>query len=328
MSALDLLLQTQSKPQVGVFPVDWSVLAKKSSLENSSSLLLELLQQETTPKKTDTQILEKWKAAPTTERQEILRSYIQSLVATTMGIKSSKIPTDANFMELGMDSLMSIEVVNQLSRDLNLVIYPREFYERPTINSLTQYLSDELNNNNDYVASSSSPKSLEIFEKKSIPNSSPLASSSERLPGIIFILSSPRSGSTLLRVMLAGHSSLFSPPELHLLPFNTMKERQEQFNASYLDEGLQKAFMEIQNLDAKASQTLIKDLESQNLSIQQVYEMLQKSIAPRLLVDKSPSYAMNRTILERAEAIFTNSKYIYLVRHPYSVIESLSLIHI
>ncbi|MDE5116519.1 MAG: alpha/beta fold hydrolase, partial [Trichodesmium sp. St2_bin2_1] len=322
MSALELLLQTHSKQQVAVFPVDWSVLAKKSSLENSSSLLLELLQQETTPKKTDTQILEKWKAAPTTERQEILRSYIQSLVATTMGIKSSKIPTDANFMELGMDSLMSIEVVNQLSRDLNLVIYPREFYERPTINSLTQYLSDELNNNNDYVASSSSPKSLEIFEKKSIPNSSPLASSSERLPGIIFILSSPRSGSTLLRVMLAGHSSLFSPPELHLLPFNTMKERQEQFNASYLDEGLQKAFMEIQNLDAKASQTLIKDLESQNLSIQQVYEMLQKSIAPRLLVDKSPTYAINRTILERAEAIFTNSKYIYLVRHPYSVIES------
>ena len=54
MSALDLLLQTQSKPQVGVFPVDWSVLAKKSSLENSSSLLLELLQQETTPKKRET----------------------------------------------------------------------------------------------------------------------------------------------------------------------------------------------------------------------------------------------------------------------------------
>nr|4GBM_A Chain A, CurM Sulfotransferase [Moorena producens] len=172
--------------------------------------------------------------------------------------------------------------------------------------------------------SNASPTSLEIFATKSSPsgNSARPASVSSRLPGIIFILSSPRSGSTLLRVMLAGHSSLFSPPELHLLPFNTMKERQEQLNLSYLGEGLQKTFMEVKNLDATASQALIKDLESQNLSIQQVYGMLQENIAPRLLVDKSPTYAMEPTILERGEALFANSKYIYLVRHPYSVIES------
>ncbi|NEO56677.1 MAG: alpha/beta fold hydrolase [Okeania sp. SIO3B5] len=317
MQVLEQLVQSKSKAQVGVLPADWSVLAKQWGLANPSSLLLELLQQETTSKQTDEQILDKWKAAPTTERQEILKTYIQSLVAKSMGIKSSKIPADANLIELGMDSLMTMEVVNQLSRDLNFIIYPREFYERPKINSLTQYLSAELNNN---TAHQPSPTSLEIFDTQSI--SPPLASSSERLPGIIFILSSPRSGSTLLRVMLAGHSSLFSPPELHLLPFNTMKERQEKLNISYLGEGLQKAFMEIQNLDATASQTLIQDMESQNLSIQQVYGMMQENIAPRLLVDKSPSYAINRTILERAESIFANSKYIYLVRHPYSVIES------
>ncbi|NEO57615.1 MAG: alpha/beta fold hydrolase [Okeania sp. SIO3B5] len=319
LQVLEQLLQTHTI-QVGVLPADWSVLAKQWSLENQSSLLWEFLQQETTPKNPDEQILDKWKAAPTTERQEILRSYIQSLVAKSMGINSSEISTDANLIELGMDSLMSMEVVNQLSRDLNFIIYPREFYERPKIRSLTQYLSAELNNND--VTHQSSSKSIEIFETKSISEPPPLASNSERLPGIIFILSSPRSGSTLLRVMLAGHSSVFSPPELHLLPFNTMKERQEQLNASYLGEGLQKALMEIQNLDATASQTLIQDMESQNLSIQQVYRMLQENIAPRLLVDKSPSYGMNRTVLERAEAIFANSKYIYLVRHPYSVIES------
>ncbi|MGD1805494.1 alpha/beta fold hydrolase [Dapis sp. BLCC M126] len=326
MQVLEKLLQTQSIAQVGVLPADWSVLAKQWSLENPSSLLLELLQQETilnetTLEKTDEQILDKWKAAPKIEREEILRNYIQSLVAKSMGVNSSEISTDVNLIEEGMDSLMAMEVVNQLSRDLNFIIYPREFYERPKINSLTQYLSAELNNNNDVVDRPSS-KTTEIFETESISNPPPLASSSERLPGIIFILSSPRSGSTLLRVMLAGHSSLFSPPELHLLPFNTMKERQEQLNASYLGEGLQKAFMEMQNLDATASQTLIQDMESQNLSIQQVYGMLQENIAPRLLVDKSPSYSINRAILERGEAIFANSKYIYLVRHPYSVIES------
>ena len=86
--------------------------------------------------------------------------------------------------------------------------------------------------------------------------------------------------------------------------------------------GYRKLSWEVKNLDATASQALINDLESQNLSIQQVYGMLQENIAPRLLVDKSPTYAIEPTILERGEALFTNSKYIYLVRHPYSVIES------
>nr|AAT70108.1 CurM [Lyngbya majuscula] len=322
IQVLEELVRTQSTAQVGVLPVDWSVLAKQFSSANPSSLLLELLQQETSSEKTDERILEKLQAAPITERQDILKNYIQLVVAKTLGINPSKISTDDNFVELGMDSLMGMEVVNKLSGDLDFIIYPREFYERPTIDSLTQYLSAELSEDN--LATQPSPTSLEIFATKSSPsgNSARPASVSSRLPGIIFILSSPRSGSTLLRVMLAGHSSLFSPPELHLLPFNTMKERQEQLNLSYLGEGLQKTFMEVKNLDATASQALIKDLESQNLSIQQVYGMLQENIAPRLLVDKSPTYAMEPTILERGEALFANSKYIYLVRHPYSVIES------
>ncbi|NEP12052.1 MAG: alpha/beta fold hydrolase, partial [Symploca sp. SIO2C1] len=328
IQVLEQLVHNQSTAQVGVLPADWSVLAKQISSAKPSSLLLELLQQEALhqqpalKQQTEQKILDELKAAPTTEHHNILQNYLKSLVAKSLGISAGKIPTDVNLIELGLDSLMSMEVVNQLSRDLNFIIYPREFYERPKINSLTQYLLAELNN--DDVVSQASSKSLQIFDSQSLQsiNTPDKFSKSSRLPGIIFILSSPRSGSTLLRVMLAGHSSLFSPPELHLLPFDTMKERQEQLKLSYLGEGLQKAFMEIKDLNATASQTLIEDLESQNLSIQQVYGMLQASIAPRLLVDKSPSYAINRTILERGEALFANSKYIYLVRHPYSVIES------
>jgi malonyl CoA-acyl carrier protein transacylase len=329
LQVLEQLLLNQSQSQVGVIPADWSVLAEPWNLGNPSSLLLELLEPEQLPQQpalkqqNEKAILEKLKAAPETEHQQILKIYLQSLVAKTLRIQLSEIPTDANLIELGMDSLMTMEVVNQLSRDLDFIIYPREFYERPRIDSLTEYLSAELGNKAITLNSKpSSSTTLELFETKSNFNSSPLTSSSERLPGIIFILSSPRSGSTLLRVMLAGHPSLFSPPELHLLAFNNMRERGEQLNLSHLGEGLQKALMEILNLDATASQAVVKDMELQNLSIQQVYQQLQENIAPRLLVDKSPAYAVNHAILERGEAIFANSKYIHLVRHPYPVIES------
>ncbi len=52
----------------------------------------------------------------------------------------------------------------------------------------------------------------------------------ERNPSMLFLLSSPRSGSTLLRAMLAGHPALFSPPELHLLTFYSMKQSKKIFN--------------------------------------------------------------------------------------------------
>ncbi|MEH1949605.1 MAG: phosphopantetheine-binding protein [Nostoc sp.] len=157
-----------------------------------------------------------------------MSNYLQSLVAKTLRINLSQIPTNTNLIKLGMDSLMTMEVVNQLSRDLDFMIYPREFYERPRIDFLAEYLSAELGNK-DVALNSHQPSrtTLELFETKAIANLPPLTSRKERLPGIIFILSSPRSGSTLLRVMLAGHPSLFSPPELHLLPFNTMREREE-----------------------------------------------------------------------------------------------------
>ena len=122
--------------------------------------------------------------------------------------------------------------------------------------------------------------------------------------------------------MLAGHPDLFSPPELHLLPFNTMQERQQELALSYLGEGLQRAFMEIMGIDAAASQALVEELESQNLSIQQVYGKLQELAGKRLLVDKCPTYAMSRETLARAEQIFAGAKYIHLVRHPYAMIES------
>jgi amino acid adenylation domain-containing protein len=144
----------------------------------------------------------------------------------------------------------------------------------------------------------------------------------KRNPTAVFLLSSPRSGSTLLRVMLAGHPDLFCPPELHLLPFNSMAEREAKLAHSYLGEGLQRAIMELMDLDAAESKAVLADWVAQDLSIHEVYGRLQELARPRLLVDKSPSYASDLGILERAEALFDDARYIHLIRHPYAAIDS------
>ena len=249
-------------------------------------------------------------------REDYLINYLKEITAQVLQLEPENIAINDSLLDTGADSIMVMEMVDRLKGDLNLMLYPREFYERPRIDSLAKYLAVEFTFTHDknQTLSLSSPSSLSPHkdEQPFVPTSTPIA----------FILSSPRSGSTLLRVMLAGHPALSSPPELHLLPFENMQQRQSELGISHLGEGLQRAFMELKGIDAQESQQLVDNLVKENLSVQEVYQMLQQLAGDRLLVDKSPTYASNRENLANAEAIFSNAKYIHLVRHPYAVIES------
>jgi pimeloyl-ACP methyl ester carboxylesterase len=143
-----------------------------------------------------------------------------------------------------------------------------------------------------------------------------------KLPAAVFLLSAPRSGSTLLRAMLAGHSRLFAPPELHLLQFDTMRQRSVALSASGLDEGLIRAYMELAGVTADTAREQIQQWVEDDLLIAQAYATLQRLAGQRLLVDKSPSYAMNADALADIERWFDGAKYIHLTRDPHGMIES------
>ena len=68
-----------------------------------------------------------------------------------------------------------------------------------------------------------------------------------------------------------------SRPELHLLPFGTMAEREAQLKDSYLGEGLQRAFMELMDLDATASKALIANLIAQETPVQEATRLMRTS---------------------------------------------------
>jgi hypothetical protein len=144
---------------------------------------------------------------------------------------------------------------------------------------------------------------------------------------MVFVLSSPRCGSTLLRVMLAGHPKLFSPPELKLLFFETLQEWRQNvglgMNAEWTEGGLLWACMELQGLTSAAGQSFVDDLVARNTPVHEVYSRLQALASPRLLVDKTPGYSLDPESLQRAEELFDRPRYIYLFRHPYPVMESL-----
>ena len=247
-----------------------------------------------------------------------------------------------NFFELGGDSIKAAIFINQLQQQFSSVMYVVALFEAPTIAELAGYLRQHYpaeaaaldgavatEQPGDEEPGAAAPRlneeQLEQF-RRIIPALAPLPADVvlERLPRALFVLSPPRSGSTLLRVVLAGHAQLFAPPELELLGFADMAERRGTHTdglALYL-EGTIRALMELEGCDADAARSLIAPFEDESRSVFSFYRELQSRLAGRILVDKTPSYALHREALERAELYFDEPLYIHLHRHPCGMIRS------
>ncbi len=272
---------------------------------------------------------------PAEDRETWMEQTLCAHLASVTHNQTGAIHPHDSLLELGMDSLMVMELVRRLQQDFEIMIYPREVYETPTVRGLAQYLVAELTHAPRPAAPAVATRPVTDTQTDRTPQklaTSPVRSApgvgqgptedGPRLAGIAFVLSSPRSGSTLLRVMLAGHPGLFAPPELHLLPFARMGQRHRELARSNLDEGLQRALMALAGLDAPKAKVMTEGLSAKDAPIQEVYGLLQKLSGGRLLVDKSPTYGLSTESLERAERIFDGPRYVHLVRHPYAVIES------
>ena len=224
-----------------------------------------------------------------------------------------------NFFSLGGDSIKGIHVINKIQYWLQEIMHVSVIFEAPTIRELAVKLESYHQIRSSEVDEAKVEKFLDIIR--------PLPAYPARLPKnppMVFVLSSPRSGSTLLRVIMAGHPQLFAPPELELLSFNTLRDRKAELSGrfAYFAEGTVRAIMELNGCDAVQAQTMMAEFENSNLPVQEFYRVLQGWLGDRQLVDKTPFYTLDPEVLKRAEAYFESAKYIHLIRNPYASIHS------
>lgn len=199
-------------------------------------------------------------------------------------------------------------------------IWPAEFIDRETIGDLAGYLAQELQ-------SMIRPEGTLEDTHPNLGFWAPaFAYEGEKVQEqAVFVVASARSGTTLLRIMLSGHEEIFSPPELHLLQFDRMGDRKRSLIESrrmWMRTGVFQAFEQAGGIKKREAVRLVKELEERNTPVAEVYRRLHRLAGKELFVDKSPSYVINKMWLGRAEDMFVDPKYIYLSRHPYSVMES------
>ncbi|MCX6045377.1 MAG: AMP-binding protein, partial [Chloroflexi bacterium] len=271
--------------------------------------------------------------------QHLVALWQEVLNITPIGIED-------NFLELGGDSLRAMLLMNRLYSLSGSFIYIRILFEAPTIAAFSQVLMlhyPAIAQNLTHTAANAWPETLprsshikqeldeatlqQIRTWLAVLRCEPTCVASgpvSRNPSAVFVLSPPRSGSTLLRVLLAGHPQLFAPQELSLLSFNTLQERHAALNepGSGLLTGAIRAIMAAQNCDVETAEAWMAQMEAANLTTQAFYQQLQTWIQPRCLVDKTPTYAYGLETLRQAEQKFDQPRYIHLVRHPLGMINS------
>jgi len=256
------------------------------------------------------------------------------------------------FFELGGTSLQAARVINKLQEELAENIYIVSIFESPTIEAYAGFLQRNYRKSLFHKLGFHTTGEAEPLQEDSSANDKkgidevtiarmrkcvfalPEASYEEpelqsKNPKAIFILAPPRSGTTLLRVMLAGHPDLFAATELQLLGFNTLMERREAYSGKYSLwlEGTIRAIMEIKGCDAEEAMKMMDDFEKKNYTTKQFYRALQDWLAGRILVDKSPSYVLDPDTLRKAERDFDEALYIHIVRHPYAMVRSFENYH-
>lgn len=140
---------------------------------------------------------------------------------------------------------------------------------------------------------------------------------------LCFLLGSPRSGTTLSSILLDCTDGITSPPELYLATYDRMGERKEMLEQTIyksVSTGLAQALSRVDGTSLVAGYAKMKDAERQDRPTSDLYAYLQARAAP-VFIDKTPfylSYVSDELFLQR----YPKAKYIYVHRHPLSVIQS------
>ena len=150
LQSLEQLLQRPDLTQVGVLPVYWSKLQQVGAGKDPffSSLIDTNHKAPTSvPNNTDTPSdwFSKLRALPRGQRQGFLTRQIQTELSVVLGYPTSELPApDTGFFDLGLDSLMAVDLKNRLARHLEIEVSPTLLFQNPNITSLAARLVELL----------------------------------------------------------------------------------------------------------------------------------------------------------------------------------------
>ena len=148
LTALEYLLGTGS-PQTTVADIDWA-LFKRIYEARGTQFLSEIeveTASDTEQKEESSEILQQLSEANESDRYSLLTVFLQKEVGAVLGLEASRLPDlHRGFFDLGMDSLMVVELIKRLETAFATSLSATLMFELPTIKDLVDYIAEEVLN--------------------------------------------------------------------------------------------------------------------------------------------------------------------------------------
>ncbi|MEM9304764.1 MAG: SDR family NAD(P)-dependent oxidoreductase, partial [Pseudomonadota bacterium] len=149
LAALEHLLAVPDAAQTGVVDIDWSRMRRQGAL--ADPLLAPLV---TASETVTVDAPERpgegrgWRAEldamPVRRRSAALARLLQGELARVLGMPAGELPAlNAGFFDLGLDSLMSVDLKARLERGLEVPLAPTELFAHPNIKALAAHLAEQ-----------------------------------------------------------------------------------------------------------------------------------------------------------------------------------------
>ena len=139
---LDILekLFTEESTQVGVVPINWPQFLASGA---TSPYFEDFAQTKETKQREASELRQQLTDILPQNRLSFLVNHLQEEVAPILGLKTNPNPQQG-FFDLGMDSLMAVEMKDRLETGLSVTLPSTVIFEYPTINALAEYLVEEM----------------------------------------------------------------------------------------------------------------------------------------------------------------------------------------
>lgn len=150
LKVLERLLR-QGSAQVAAVPVNWRQYRQFYPAGSESPLLSQLAREEADlplpaghPGEKEDLTCAALFAAEPAERHQLLQSYLSEQVARVLGLSASKLDVQQPLSNLGLDSLMAVELKNRIAVDLGVNIPMVKFLEGPSVSQAATQVLDQL----------------------------------------------------------------------------------------------------------------------------------------------------------------------------------------
>jgi myxalamid-type polyketide synthase MxaE and MxaD len=139
LSLLAQMLSGGFPAQIGVFPVNWSKY--RTQLHHGVPALLEYLVT-AAPAPARAAARELLDSVLRAEPEQALRHFVRGELAAVLGVADpARVPTKQGFFEIGMDSLMAVELLQRLESSLGLKLPASLAIDYPNVEALANYLA-------------------------------------------------------------------------------------------------------------------------------------------------------------------------------------------